>query len=252
MSFRRTFYIVFLVVWTAAMIFAAASSPAAEPVEQPTRAVPQPQCIRIVVQDRGNSMSHGTATYLGAGLVVTCQHNVRDTRTNQVQLVFPQDATYMGTIIFTDRKQDICIVAMPVLPNCEGMTLALEMPEVGTPLAVQGYAKGTYRQVWGRLSHRKYGARGVTWRVVGEVMARQGDSGGPIIDAQGRFVGTLWGSVNDHGGETHFTSAKWIVDKILEIGRELEANEPPPTVLYKTAGRYHQRTRTKRFYRRVA
>ncbi|MHC4699804.1 MAG: S1 family peptidase [Planctomycetota bacterium] len=231
-------------------------------IQQPTRAVPQPQCVRITVQDRGNSMSHGTATYLGAGLVATVQHNVRDTRSRQVQIVFPQDATYMATIIHEDKVRDICILLLEGVPKCQGVNIRMDLPEVGEPLAVQGYATGAYRQAWGTMSHRKYGPANLshTWYAINGAQSRQGDSGGPIFDAEGRWVGTLWGSCSDYGGETQFTAAKDIVKIILDLGKKLPQPEPTvkpdDPVIYKPgqkfAGRYHNRTRTKKFFRRAA
>jgi hypothetical protein len=190
-------------------------------IEQPTRAVPQPQCVRINVQDKGRAgaVSHGTGTYLGAGLVATVQHNVRDTRTNQVQIVFPQDQTFMGTIVFQDKKKDICLIDLNTAPKCGPVTIRMDLPEAGEPLSIQGYAKGAYKQAWGKMAKIKYGPADLshTWYAIHGCRSRQGDSGGPIFDEQGRWVGTLWGSCGDHGGETMFIAAKDIVEQLNQL-----------------------------------
>ena len=225
----------------------------ASEIEQPTRAVPQPQCVEIHAQDRGGGGSKGTGAYIGPRLVVTAEHVVTDRRNNEsVQVWFPVKEGWQkidGIVLKAYEPQDVAIIQLQSDPACEPFDLALEL-EVGQPLATQGYGGKKYTQTWGRLSPKKYGNSPVTWRKILQAGSVSGDSGGPIVDECGRYAGTLWGSVD---GETYFTAAAWVVDRVLELGTELDSpnddeeimpnpNNPlysPDGTPLKFAGRYH-------------
>jgi S1-C subfamily serine protease len=203
---------------------------------QPTRAVPQDQCVRIIVQDRvGHSM--GSGALIGDKVVVTANHVVKDRATDKVTVNFPGQSI-TGNVIGVDKDFDIAFVVLDEMPKCKPFEVSITL--FIAPLSVQGYGrKGKYRQRWGMLSDSIATGKGESeWRKV-DVGTRSGDSGGPVIDVRGAFVGTLWGSVD---GNTYFTPA----DKILKLLERIKVN----TIDIKIVSRYHARGRVERFFKR--
>jgi S1-C subfamily serine protease len=198
----------------------------AEPAQEPF-----PQCVQIHAKDTGPYWSHGTGAYIAPLLIVTCQHNVRDARRDGVTVEFPDGEVIKATILKEYPRQDVCFLTLASEPECQPMSIATDPLTVGEPLAIMGYVSGKYRRVWGTLIEKRYGTAAANWAVVGGAEARQGESGGPVINANGSYAGTLWGAPN---GETCFTEVDWIVGKVLELDRELlePAVDPEPSILY--------------------
>jgi hypothetical protein len=121
---------------------------------------------------------------------------VRDREDDTVEVMFPNWQVITGTVVKTVKSPDLAFILLDAAPPCEPLKLASQLT---SPLSVQGYGYGPYRQAWGVLSDTRYSDG---YREVSGVVARSGDSGGPVIDAEGRFVGTLWGT---DGSETYFT-----------------------------------------------
>jgi len=220
--------------------------------DQPSRSVAQDQCVRIIVNDEGNSTSLGSGSLIRDRIVVTCNHVVADRETDIVQVVFPGQGIILGTVIGTDSGLDLAFINLDETPKCKPFAVQVDLT---TELSVQGYGSGTYRQRWGTLSDIGT-LRG--WRVVAKAAARSGDSGGPVLDADGSYVGTLWGSVD---GETYFTPANVVIEKLTLIEGQLAARYHSrgnverffkrPTGDQIAAGPYHTRKRVKRFFKRA-
>jgi S1-C subfamily serine protease len=164
--------------------------------DQPHRAAPQPQCVRVLVDDGGGSGSAGTGALIAPRLVMTCNHVVEDRASDSVKVVFPGQGAVSGQVFHTVETPDLAFILLDAAPSCEPLRIASKLT---SPLSVQGYGSGPYRQSWGVLSDDRYVAG---YRTVSGAAARSGDSGGPVIDASGKFVGTLFGTVD---GETYFT-----------------------------------------------
>jgi S1-C subfamily serine protease len=127
---------------------------------------------------------------------MTCNHVVEDRAKDSVKVVFPGQGAVSGKVFHTVESPDLAYILLDAAPSCEPLRIASKLT---SPLSVQGYGPGPYRQSWGVLSDAHYSDG---YRAVSGVAARSGDSGGPVIDASGRFVGTLFGTVD---GETYFT-----------------------------------------------
>jgi S1-C subfamily serine protease len=162
----------------------------------PVRAVPQPQCVRVFVKDK-EGMSAGSGALIDSDLIVTCNHVVKDRKTDDVEVMFPSWEVIPGKVWKTDKKLDVALIKLLRDAECQPLSLNLEVP---SKLSIQGYGYGTYRQRWGKVSADIYapgqGQKGV-WREILVATARSGDSGGPVIDAEGRYCGTLWGAGGD-------------------------------------------------------
>lgn len=221
------------------LFFAQAFAFGQEP-EQPTRAVPQDQCVRITVNDSDGNNSLGSGALIGNKFVATCNHVVSDRATDKVTVTFPGWRDVTGYVLGVDQDLDIAIIMLAETPNCKPLESNVILR--GGPLSVQGYGSGEYKQSWGVLSHSIAGE----WRKVDGAETRSGDSGGPILDENGHFVGTLWGSVDD---ETYFTPAEEVL-KLLERLTVFRWTSLDDTIDAMLAARYHTRGRVERFFKR--
>jgi S1-C subfamily serine protease len=158
---------------------------------------PLPQCVRVLVEDK-NGRSSGSGAYveslrLAECLVVTCYHNIKDRKTDDVEILFPNWQLISGSVVKVDRRLDVAIIQLAQTPTCKPLPVSTDLT---AKLTIHGYGYGPYKQQTGSL-----GTAG-KWRKVIGAAARSGDSGGPVINERGEFVGVLWGSVD---GETYFT-----------------------------------------------
>lgn len=187
----------------------------AEPINKPFQ-----QCVKIHTSDRGGGSSRGTGTYVATRLVASCAHNVRDRLSDDsVKVEFPSSEMLAGKVVYFDETCDVSIIELSSTPRCKPLYMSEELTD-GEPLAIQGYAP-EYRQVWGILSVDKHGSAG-QWRTVEGASALQGESGGPVLNKIGAFVGVLWGS---DGSKTYFTPAAEIIKR---LGEQLTPSPPTP------------------------
>ena len=182
-------------------------------------AIPNPCTVRINVPDRDGSGSAGTGALVAPNLVMTANHVVKD-RKDTVLVTFPNGRVVEGNVIKTDEAQDIAAIEIPVT----GITpLKIgEMPNDGDKLSIEGYGGGKFAACTGTLSPKRFGQQKEKWRQIDGCQARSGDSGGPVLNEAGEFVGVLWGSSR---GQTLFTA--------IDIVRDFLPTPPtPPTPPY--------------------
>ena len=114
-------------------------------------------------------------------------------------VMFPDGFTSAGTIVKLDRDWDLAAIAI-WRPNAEPLPLATSAPQPGETLTIAGYGSGNFRSSSGRCT--QYVAPGTTFpyeMVELATTARQGDSGGPILNTRGELAGVLFG---EGGGRT--------------------------------------------------
>lgn len=157
---------------------------------------PHPAVVRIIAPS-GNSLSLGSGALVAVagqhGLVVTNWHVVRDA-TGIIQVAFPDGFRSPALVLKTDAEWDLAALAI-WRPRVEPIPLAAQAPRPGEPLTIAGYGSGVYREVTGRCT--QYVAPGVNQpfeMVELSARARQGDSGGPILNARGELAGVLFGA----------------------------------------------------------
>ena len=157
---------------------------------------PHPAVVRIIAPS-GDSLSLGSGALVAVsgqhGLVLTNWHVVRDA-TGVIQVAFPDGFRSPALVLKTDAEWDLAALAI-WRPRVEPIPLATQAPRPGDPLTIAGYGSGVYREVTGRCT--QYVAPGVNQpfeMVELSARARQGDSGGPILNARGELAGVLFGA----------------------------------------------------------
>jgi hypothetical protein len=180
---------------------AAPSSTAALADYIATGQTPHPAVVRIVAAERAGA-SLGSGVLVDAnrtqGLVLTNWHVVRDSR-SAVLVQFPDGYQSAGTVIRWDEPWDLAAIAI-WRPRAEPVPIAATPPAPGDQLSIAGYGRGPYRSETGQCTEYLSPGTGYPRELV-ELLAtaRQGDSGGPILNDRGELAGVLFGH---NGGRT--------------------------------------------------
>ncbi|HEX4146299.1 MAG TPA: serine protease [Pirellulales bacterium] len=160
-----------------------------------------PAVVRIVATGR-DSISYGSGSLVAKsqqhGLIITNWHVINEA-TGQITIMFPDGFSSAGTVVKIDRDWDLAAIAI-WRPNAEPLPLATLAPQPGETLTIAGYGSGNYRAASGRCT--QYVAPGTSFpfeMVELATTARQGDSGGPILNSRGELAGVLFG---EGGGRT--------------------------------------------------
>jgi len=157
---------------------------------------PHPAVVRVVVQERGG-MSLGSGALAAVqgpyGLVLTNWHVVRDAA-GPITVIFPDGFRSEATVLKVDAEWDLAALAI-WRPRTTPIPLATQMPQLGETLTIVGYGSGPYRAATGRcLQYLSPGRNQPPEMIELSVAARQGDSGGPILNHQGELAGVLFGA----------------------------------------------------------
>ena len=160
-----------------------------------------PAVVRVMATDRdGFSLGSGTLVAVSEthGLVITNWHVIRDAA-GPIAVAFPNGFQSTATVLRTDHDWDLAALAI-WRPNVDPVPLAALPPQPGEPLAIAGYGSGQYRTITGRCTQYVSPGPNQPFEMVElSAPARQGDSGGPILNSRGELAGVLFGT---GGGQT--------------------------------------------------
>lgn len=155
-----------------------------------------PAVARIVVPEK-DGISYGSGTLVDArgqfGLVISNWHVVRDAA-GQITVEFPDGHKSPAEVIKTDKDWDLAALSI-YRPRASPVPVSPAAPQPGDSLTIAGYGSGDWRITSGRCT--QYLAPGVNFpheMVELAAEARQGDSGGPILNDRGELAGVLFGS----------------------------------------------------------
>ena len=156
---------------------------------------PHPAVARIIApENSGTSMGSGVLVDVNRtqGLVLTNWHVIRDSRSG-VLVQFPDGFQSAGTVVRWDEAWDLAAVVI-WRPAAAPVSLAAATPHPGEPLTIAGYGRGPFRTETGPCTQYLSPGSGYPREFVElSATARQGDSGGPILNARGELAGVLFG-----------------------------------------------------------
>jgi len=157
---------------------------------------PNPAIVRIVAPERDGA-SYGSGTLVAVndtyGLVVTNWHVVRDAAA-PIWVLFPNGFRSAAAILKIDRDWDLAALAV-WRPNVEPLPLATQPPQPGERLTIAGYGNGWFRAVSGQCTQYVSPGGNHPFEMIElSAPARNGDSGGPILNDRGEIAGVLFGS----------------------------------------------------------
>ena len=97
-------------------------------------------------------------------------------------------------VLRVDRNWDLAALAIR-RPNVQPITLASKAPRPGDSLTIIGYGSGSYRAVTGHCTQYVSPSENLPMEMVElSAPARNGDSGGPILNSRGELAGVLFGT----------------------------------------------------------
>ena len=157
---------------------------------------PNPAVCRISNTIAGDGTYWGTGTVVdvdrNAALILTCWHVFRP-GTGQVGVCLGGRCA-IGRLVTVDPAWDLAAVEVSAM-GVRAVPIAGQSPRRGEQLTACGFGHGTFRCAPGRL--RGYVATetaGTRETLEIAVAVRDGDSGGPVLNARGELVGVVWGS----------------------------------------------------------
>ena len=179
--------------------FCAASTAWADPFFNPasTFSAPHPAVVRVVAPER-DGVSYGSGSLVAvdqtSGLVLTNWHVVRDAA-GPIVVYFPDG--------FRSRRRTCCgSIATGTWRRwrsggrtCSRSRWQAEAPQPAISLTIIGYGSGSYRAATGRCTqYVSPGGNHAAEMVELSAPARNGDSGGPILNSRGELAGVLFGT----------------------------------------------------------
>ena len=179
---------------------------------------PHPAVARVIVPEQG-AVSHGSGTLVDVhgdyGLIVTNWHVVRDSA-GDVMVVFPNGFRSAGRVLKVDKDWDLAVLAI-WRPSVAPMPLAHAPPQPGDVLTIAGYGQGQYRAATGRCTQYVAPGADLPYEMVEvSASARQGDSGGPIINQRGELAGVLFGSTRNATSGSYVGRVRWFLASISQ------------------------------------
>ena len=196
----------------------------------PPRQTPHPAVVRVLVPE-GHSMSLGSGTLVAVngrhGLVVTNWHVIRDAG-DRIEVAFPDGFRSQATLLAADRDWDLAALAI-WRPNVQPIPLANQAPWPGDPLTIAGYGSGSYRTATGQcVQYVSPGANLPFEMVELAAKAREGDSGGPILNQRGELAGVLFGAAWGRTAGSHTVPVRRFLASVAD---KFDTLADPPNTL---------------------
>jgi len=161
-----------------------------------SRPAVHPAVVRVIVPGLdGTSFGSGALVAVAGdhGLVVTNWHVVREA-TGQIIVAFPNGFRTNATVLQKDEDWDLAALAI-WRPNVQPIPLAPRAARPGEELTIVGYGSGKYRAVTGRCTQYVSPGGNHPYEMVElSASARNGDSGGPILNSNWELSGILFGA----------------------------------------------------------
>ncbi len=147
------------------------------------------------------------------GLVLTNWHVVRDAA-GQVGVIFPDGFRSAATVARIDRDWDLAALVI-WRPSVPPIPLSSQAPRPGDVLTIAGYGSGPYRAVSGRCTEYVAPAENLPYEMVElDAPARQGDSGGPILNSRGELAGVLFGTAFGRTTGSYCGRVRWFLASV--------------------------------------
>lgn len=157
---------------------------------------PRPAVCRITAAE-GPSRISGSGVLVAAsgttGTVLTNWHVVRSHR-NSLTVTWPDGTSSPAKVLASDEAWDLAALSV-AKPAAAPVEIAAKAPRLGERLTIAGYGPdGKYLEQTGAVTdYLQPTVRHPRQFVEVQAAARQGDSGGPMFDADGRLAGVLFG-----------------------------------------------------------
>lgn len=197
---------------------AAAAPPTPFPIVTEGGTRPPAYLVRIFNADEEGNRSLGTGTLVSSDTVITAAHVVDGKVGVKIEVMFFTDwSVAIGEVVDIsvnegyeegDTGHDVAVIHL--LGKRKEKPLPVAGKAIKGEVMIEGYAHGPYLSATGNYYTPDTSGR---WGVIRDAQARNGDSGGPVIQ-NGKLVGVLWGSATGH---TWFTPIETIIKLFPEL-----------------------------------
>ena len=168
-------------------------------------AAPPKCCVRVFVNENRDSLVEaiGSGTLIDPNHVITNYHVVKDAHTKQsIKILFTDWSHVNGTIVKTNKSLDLALIKIPTQYR-EFAPLARKV-EMGDVIQVIGFGQGIPASGYGKVSQFLELKDGTpVYFIVEGHASRQGDSGGTLLDVEGRLKGVIFGGPKLDSGEAY-------------------------------------------------
>jgi hypothetical protein len=205
-----------LLAITAAVCAASTAAAQSFYTPAPSFAGPHPAVVRVAVPERGGA-AYGSGALVAVGestgLVLTNWHVVRDAA-GPIAVYFPDGFSSPASVLRVDRDWDLAALAI-WRPKAQPITLAADAPQPGEALTIAGYGSGAYRALTGRCTQYVSPGGNQPFEMIEiSAPARNGDSGGPIINSRGELAGVLFGSAFGRTVGSYCGRLRWFLSSV--------------------------------------
>ncbi len=212
---------------------ASANAPLPEALREAQKAV-------VMVSNRG--FGGGSGTYLGGGLVLTCDHLFRNPQSDEreigrITVSFGDGQASQARLLAQDRTWDLALLqVLHPPPEAPSVRLTRKTPVKGDLVLACGYGRrGTVLANTGKVVGFAFDKGRRTSAVDTMIVSgsvRTGDSGGPMLNADGELCGVIWGSnrstvVGTQVGRCWLFGRQWLSPPAA-AGKGASDTNPPP------------------------
>ncbi|MEN1680321.1 MAG: serine protease [Planctomycetota bacterium] len=165
--------------------------PNCPPRVQSPKQTPPPAIVRIYAEEADGSGGYGSGSLVMTegirSYVLTAAHVIRDAAS--IVVFSPDGQSWSAIPVAVDEANDVALIQTAAMPQ---RPLAVASTPIKGSLTIAGYGDGSYRSSTGLIlaQNQRPGSKDLGLSI--GTPARQGDSGGPVLDAQGRVVGVVW------------------------------------------------------------
>jgi S1-C subfamily serine protease len=182
----------------------------------------QPSVLKItgIAEDCRKSVE-GTGFVYASERVMTNAHVVAGVDAPKVEV---GDRELDATVVLYDPDTDVAVLAVPGLRR-PPLPFAREPAPSGADAIVVGYPEdgpfdpraARVRSMLPARGQDIYGRRQVTRQIYAlRALVRQGNSGGPLVDPQGRVLGVIFAAAADNRNVGYALTAKEVADEARE------------------------------------
>ena len=150
-------------------------------------------------------------------------------------VVFPNGFRSAARVLRTDRNWDLAALAIWRPLDIAPVPISPYAPRYGDTLTIAGYGPGWYRAATGRCAEYVSPSANFPAEMVEvTVSARQGDSGGPILNSRGEIAGVLFGTGDGRTTGSYGGRVRKFLEPVLDDFCRLSpsptmiAQQPPP------------------------
>jgi hypothetical protein len=192
-----------------------------------------PAIARITVQER-DGIAFGSGSLVDVqgdqGLVITNWHVVRDA-SGDIEVAFPNGFKSKAKVIKLDKDWDLAALVI-WKPNVDPIPLSSSAPQPGEILTIAGYGSGNFRAASARCTQYVSPGHSLPYEMV-EVgtEARQGDSGGPILNQRGEIAGVLFGAGGGTTSGSYVGRVRTFLSTVTPTTPRDGSLSPPPAIV---------------------